>query len=144
MRIYLAIALLLSLAICEAQEKAVIVGLIGDSTVAVQSGWGPGFAERFDRRAKIVGVVGFSQHIVDRSWNRSDEVAMKVRAGDCLAHHSGTIHFANANHSDRHRRSFGMVYYAARTERDIAARAQFEERLTAQRAKYQQTEVNAP
>ena len=57
MRIYLAIALLLSLAICEAQEKAGIVGLIGDSTVAVQSGWGPGFAERFDRRAKIVNYA---------------------------------------------------------------------------------------
>jgi lysophospholipase L1-like esterase len=57
MRIYLAIALLMNLAVCEAQEKAVIVGLIGDSTVAVQSGWGPAFAERFDRRAQIVNYA---------------------------------------------------------------------------------------
>ena len=54
-------ALFLSLAIGEAQtgsqEKTVTVGLIGDSTVAVQSGWGPAFAERFDRRAKIVNYA---------------------------------------------------------------------------------------
>ncbi|MEK6230864.1 MAG: DUF1961 family protein, partial [Luteolibacter sp.] len=41
----------------EAQEKAVIVGLIGGATVAVQSGWGPAFAQRFDRRAKIVNYA---------------------------------------------------------------------------------------
>lgn len=40
MRIVLAIALVMSLTVCEAQEKAVTVGLIGDSTVAVQSGKG--------------------------------------------------------------------------------------------------------
>ena len=57
MRIVLAIALLLSLAVGEAQEKTVVVGLIGDSTVAEQSGWGPAFAERFDRRAKIVNYA---------------------------------------------------------------------------------------
>lgn len=57
MRIVLAIALLLNLAVCEAQEKVVTVGLIGDSTVAVQSGWGPAFATRFDHRAKIVNYA---------------------------------------------------------------------------------------
>ena len=58
MRIILTIALLLTnLAVCEAEEKAVTVGLIGDSTVAVQSGWGPAFAKRFDRRAKIVNYA---------------------------------------------------------------------------------------
>ena len=40
-----------------AQEKAVTVGLIGDSTVAVQSGWGPAFAERFGNHAKIVNYA---------------------------------------------------------------------------------------
>lgn len=57
MRIVLAITLLLSLSVGEAQEKAVVVGLIGDSTVAVQSGWGPAFAEQFDSRAKIVNYA---------------------------------------------------------------------------------------
>lgn len=57
MRIYLAIALLMSISVCNAQDKAVVVGLIGDSTVAVQSGWGPAFAERFNRHAKIVNYA---------------------------------------------------------------------------------------
>lgn len=34
-----------------------MIGLIGDSTVAVQSGWGPAFAERFEDRAKIVNYA---------------------------------------------------------------------------------------
>lgn len=58
MKIVLAIAfLLVSQAVCKAQEKAVTVGLIGDSTVAVQSGWGPVFAMRFDHRAKIINYA---------------------------------------------------------------------------------------
>ena len=59
MKIVLAIALLLvSSAVCQAQEEAVVVGLIGDSTVAVQSGWGPAFAERFDNsRSKWAGLI---------------------------------------------------------------------------------------
>ena len=38
---------LVCLAVCEAKVKAVTIGLIGDSTVAVQSGWGPAFSEAF-------------------------------------------------------------------------------------------------
>ena len=49
--------LLVSLAVCGAKEKVVMIGLIGDSTVAVQSGWGPAFAERFEDRAKIVNYA---------------------------------------------------------------------------------------
>jgi len=49
--------LLVSLAVCGAKEKVVMIGLIGDSTVAVQSGWGPAFAKRFDARAKIVNYA---------------------------------------------------------------------------------------
>jgi len=47
----------MSLAVCEAQEKAVIVGLIGDSTVAEQSGWGPAFASRFNAHAEIINYA---------------------------------------------------------------------------------------
>ncbi|MBT5690637.1 MAG: hypothetical protein HOI65_05920, partial [Opitutae bacterium] len=57
MKIVLKIALLISLGVCEAKERAVTIGLIGDSTVAVQSGWGPAFAERFEDRAKIVNYA---------------------------------------------------------------------------------------
>ena len=57
MKFVLKISLLISLAVCEAKVKAVTIGLIGDSTVAVQSGWGPAFAERFEDRAKIVNYA---------------------------------------------------------------------------------------
>jgi pectinesterase len=57
MRIVLAIALFLSPAVSQAQEKPVTIGLIGDSTVAEQSGWGPAFAERFDHRATILNYA---------------------------------------------------------------------------------------
>ena len=57
MKFVLKIALLVSLTVCEAKEKAVMIGLIGDSTVAMQSGWGPAFAERFDLRTKIVNYA---------------------------------------------------------------------------------------
>jgi len=57
MKIILKIALLISSAVCGAKERAIKIGLIGDSTVAVQSGWGPAFAERFASRATIVNYA---------------------------------------------------------------------------------------
>lgn len=57
MKIFLTVTLLLNLSVAKAQEKTVTVGLIGDSTVAEQSGWGPAFADRFDRRATIVNYA---------------------------------------------------------------------------------------
>lgn len=57
MRILFALTLLLSLTVGQPQEKAIAVGLIGDSTVAEQSGWGPAFADRFDRRATILNYA---------------------------------------------------------------------------------------
>ena len=57
MKIILKIALLISSAVCGAKEKAITIGLIGDSTVAVQSGWGPAFTERFNDRAKIINYA---------------------------------------------------------------------------------------
>ena len=78
MKIVLAIALLLvSSAVCEAQEKAVTVGLIGDSTVAVQSGWGPAFAERFDSRAKIVNYAKNGATLQALSKKLDDLVRLK-------------------------------------------------------------------
>lgn len=57
MRFLFALTLLLILPISQAQEKTVTVGLIGDSTVAEQSGWGPAFAERFESRATIINYA---------------------------------------------------------------------------------------
>ena len=57
MKSYVVIAVLINLAVCQAQEKPVVVGLIGDSTVAVQSGWGPAFADRFNAQASIINYA---------------------------------------------------------------------------------------
>ena len=37
--------------------ESMVVGLIGDSTVAVQSGWGPAFSKRFNERVKIINYA---------------------------------------------------------------------------------------
>lgn len=47
------VALLLSVGIVSAREP-ITIGLIGDSTVATQSGWGPAFAERFGEGVKVI------------------------------------------------------------------------------------------
>ncbi|QDV47473.1 Rhamnogalacturonan acetylesterase RhgT [Stieleria neptunia] len=78
MKNVLAIALILvTSAVCQAQEEAVVVGLIGDSTVAVQSGWGPAFAERFDRRAKILNYAKNGATLQSLSKKLDDLVRLK-------------------------------------------------------------------
>jgi lysophospholipase L1-like esterase len=52
-----ALALLLSLPVCSAQEEAMTIVLIGDSTVAEESGWGPAFAGRFNDKTKIINLA---------------------------------------------------------------------------------------
>jgi lysophospholipase L1-like esterase len=49
-----AAALLLSATACRASEPGIKIGLIGDSTVAEQSGWGPAFAGRFGPSAEVI------------------------------------------------------------------------------------------
>ena len=60
-------------------------------------------------------TLGFSQGILDYSdLDRSNEEAMVGRPGDLLVHHALTVHRADENRSkDRHRRSIGLIYYAA-------------------------------
>ena len=74
---YLLGLLLVSSTVCEAQEKTVTVGLIGDSTVAEQSGWGPAFAERFDSRAKIVNYAKNGATLQALSKKLDDLVRLK-------------------------------------------------------------------
>ena len=57
MRFVLALTILQCLSYSQAGKGTVTIGLIGDSTVAEQSGWGPAFAERFDRRATILNYA---------------------------------------------------------------------------------------
>lgn len=50
----IAAALLITAQVCRAEVKAITIGLIGDSTVAEQSGWGPAFADRFNDKIKVI------------------------------------------------------------------------------------------
>lgn len=52
-----ALALLLGLPVCSAREEAMTIVLIGDSTVAEESGWGPAFASRFNDQARIINLA---------------------------------------------------------------------------------------
>lgn len=50
-------ALLLIADVCAEAEPRIRIGLIGDSTVAEQSGWGPAFAGRFNEHAEIINYA---------------------------------------------------------------------------------------
>ncbi|MFM2170922.1 MAG: hypothetical protein RI957_1151 [Verrucomicrobiota bacterium] len=57
MRIIIAVitsALLCITQICRAENSIITLGLIGDSTVAEQSGWGPALTNRLQRKATIL------------------------------------------------------------------------------------------
>ncbi len=64
-------------AVGQAEEKAVTIGLIGDSTVAMQSGWGPAFAGRFDSRAEILNYAKNGATLHSLSAKLDDLVALK-------------------------------------------------------------------
>ena len=46
--------MMLGTTICRAEVPVVTIGLIGDSTVAEQSGWGPALADRLQHKARIL------------------------------------------------------------------------------------------
>lgn len=77
-------------------------------------------------------TLGFSQGIIDYEvTDRNLEVPIVARPGDLLVHHSLTIHRADGNPSQRHRRSLGLIYYAARAHPDEQKHAAYQERLNA-------------
>jgi len=63
------------------------------------------------------GVLGFSQGLSDNNFE-GEEVVCAVEKGDCLIHHSRTIHYAAGNSSERPRRSLGLIYFAAKAHLD--------------------------
>lgn len=80
-------------------------------------------------------VLGFSQGIADYAdADRAAEVAVHLRPGDAVAHHGNTIHRADANFSDRHRRGFAMVFQGVSCRRDEAAFARYQAALREQHA----------
>jgi phytanoyl-CoA hydroxylase len=79
-------------------------------------------------------VLGFSQGLIEgRVTEIGQEVTCRVKRGDCLVHHSLTIHSAGANPSKRPRRAIGMVYFANRAKVDPEAMRRYQESLEAQR-----------
>ena len=75
-------------------------------------------------------VLGFSQGLQD--WGPADEqreVMRTLQPGDMLAHHSLTVHRADANKSDRTRRALGLVYYAQSAKVDRATHQVYIDRL---------------
>jgi phytanoyl-CoA hydroxylase len=74
-------------------------------------------------------TVGFSQGLSYRPEDFATEVAVPANPGDLLVHHSLTIHRADANRSDCHRRSLGIVYFAARAKQDATRLAGYQATL---------------
>ena len=75
-------------------------------------------------------VLGFSQGLQD--WGPADEereVMRTLQPGDMLAHHSLTVHRADANKSDQTRRALGLVYYAQSAKVDPTAHQQYLDRM---------------
>ncbi|HZQ21644.1 MAG TPA: phytanoyl-CoA dioxygenase family protein [Terriglobales bacterium] len=85
-------------------------------------------------------VLGFSQGL---AGNREDELGIETvctaSPGDCLVHHSLTIHAAGPNLSKRTRRALGLVYYGENAKVDPAAWQRYQNSVEAQ----QQQIVNA-
>jgi len=78
-------------------------------------------------------VLGFSQGITDYgSADRSAEVPIVASPGDLLVHHAVTIHRADGNPSQRHRRSLGLIFYVARARQDAKKLAAYQARLNAE------------
>lgn len=78
-------------------------------------------------------VLGFSQGITDYGdADRKAEVPMVAEAGDLLVHHAVTVHRADGNPSARHRRSIGLIYYAARARQDAKRLAEYQKGLNAE------------
>jgi len=78
------------------------------------------------------GVLGFSQGMLDfgQPHDHAHAVACPAAAGDLLAHHSLTVHWADGNHSPtRTRRALGLVYFAARCEEDHVAKRAYQDQL---------------
>lgn len=74
------------------------------------------------RQHNASSVLGFSQGITD--YGPEDELLeepMCLQPGDLIAHHGETIHRADPNHSQRHRRAFAMVFYGVSAKRDNEA-----------------------
>jgi phytanoyl-CoA hydroxylase len=75
-------------------------------------------------------VPGFPLGISDYGeGDRQAEMPMLAKPGDLLVHHAATVHRADGNPSERHRRSLGLIYYAARGRLDVKRFAAYQKQL---------------
>ena len=78
-------------------------------------------------------VVGFSQGLPDYpEQDRAREEPIHARPGDLFAHHSMTIHRADANTSARRRAALGFVYFADAAKEDAQRAERYRQELYAQ------------
>jgi phytanoyl-CoA hydroxylase len=79
-------------------------------------------------------VLGFSQGVEGGYQAALGELTpCPVRRGDCLVHHSLTIHQAPGNPTNRPRRAVAVVYFAERARIDPQAQQRYRESLERQR-----------
>ena len=76
-------------------------------------------------------LLGFSQGVVDfGAEDMRRRVECVSEAGDLIAHHSLTLHWAGPNTSPaKSRKALGLIYYAASARIDEAAHAAYQRRL---------------
>jgi phytanoyl-CoA hydroxylase len=79
-------------------------------------------------------TLGFSQGITDFGTedDQASAVAFPAKAGDLLIHHSMTIHWAEANRSERTRKAIGWIYWAESAQEDTEAKAAYQQKLKAE------------
>lgn len=87
------------------------------------------------RHHQLTDVPGFSWGIPDygTDHDRAGEVTVRVSPGSVVAHHCLTIHRADANRSNRHRRAIGLVYYRDDVVEDAEALAAYQRQLSLER-----------
>lgn len=79
-------------------------------------------------------TLGFSQGIVDfgTAFDKANAMSFPCSAGHLIAHHSLTIHWADANTTtDRSRQALGGIYYAAGCKENVKARQAYQAQLDA-------------
>lgn len=93
----------------------------------------PGSHRQGMRPHQRSNVVGFSQGLPDYSDDdRACEVPIHASPGDLFAHHSMTIHRADANPSDRRRAALGFVFFAESAKEDADKAERYRQELYAQ------------
>ncbi len=90
----------------------------------------PGSHRKGLRAHNRTDTLGFSQGIADYGQeDRELERCIEMQPGDLAVHHSVTIHRAEANPSNHHRRALGLIYFAGRARFDKTAQKAYYDQL---------------